>query len=132
MHHLIPHSAVYKTPLQCHFPLPNSSQSHSIRKAPHCWYKLHSDPKKVFSPPLAYLYRNVFSFLPHPRCPRETMHQRLRRMPRDKLLLWLCPLISSQCHSPRPIWPCLHHSHRPRRILSNMGDTGSFFSWMFV
>lgn len=60
------------------------------------------------------------------------MHERLRRLPRDELLLWLCPLISSQCYPPCPIRPCFHHSHGPGLIFSNMGDTGSLFSWMFV
>lgn len=60
------------------------------------------------------------------------MYQRLRRMPRDELLLWLCPLISSQCHPPCSIRPCFHHSHGSRPIFSDMGDTGSLFSWMFV
>lgn len=82
---------------------------------------------------MAWIHRNAFfSSPPHPRCARERMHQRLRRMPRNELLLWLCPLISSQCHPPRPIRPCFHHSHGPGPILSNMGDTGSFFSRMFV
>lgn len=53
-------------------------------------------------------------------------------MPRDELFLWLCPVLSSQCHPPRPLWPCSHFSHRSGRLLPNMGDTGSFFSWLFV